>query len=99
MRACVFIKNSGRRGRGQTLALLKHCLGEGRSVKEIDDGKSRVAAIDSVGLVGGLDAAKPSALRDNLLRHHHGGRSKELAKHIVIKGSVNNIVIYACLFG
>jgi hypothetical protein len=85
MKACIYIKRAKRgRGRGQTLALLKHCGGEGRSAKEIDDGQSRVAAMDAYGLAGGVDTAKMGELRDNLLRQHHGGRSKELSKHLVI---------------
>jgi hypothetical protein len=85
MKACIYIKKAKRgRGRGQTLALLKHCVGEGRSVKEIDDGASRVAAIDAYGLAGGVNMAKMGDLRDNLFRQHHGGKSKELSKHIVI---------------
>ena len=85
MKACIYIKKAKRgRGRGQTLALLKHCGGEGRSAKEIDDGQSRVAAIDAYGLAGGVDMDKMGELRDNLLRQHHGGKSKELTKHIVI---------------
>ena len=84
MKACIYIKKSRGRGRGQTLALLKHCAGEGRSTKEIDDGRSRVVAIDAYGLVGNVDAKRMAELRDNLLRQHHGGRSKELAKHVVL---------------
>jgi hypothetical protein len=85
MKACIYIKKAKRgRGRGQTLDLLKHCVSEGRSAKEIDDGQSRVAAIDAYGMAGGVDMDKMGELRDNLLRLHHGGKSKELSKHIVI---------------
>ena len=87
MKVCVYIKKSRNRGRGKCLALIRHCLGEGRGKKEIDDGKSRVASVDAYGLVGASDTANPAAMRDNLLRHHHGGRSKELAKHIVLSGA------------
>lgn len=84
MKACIYIKKSRGRGRGQTLALLKHCAGEGRSIREVDDGQSRVTAIDAYGLVGGLDISKMGELRDNLLRLHHGGRGKDMAKHVVL---------------
>ena len=85
MKACVYIKKASRgRGRGQCLALIKHCLGEGRGKKEIDDGKSRVAAVDVYGLAGQPDTAKPSEMRDNLLRLNHASKSKEQAKHIVL---------------
>lgn len=87
MKVCVYIKKSTDRGRGKCLSLIKHCLGEGRGEKEFDDGKSRVASVDACGLVGASNTANPAAMRDNLLRHHHGGRSKELAKHIVLSGA------------
>src|ERR1035437_6927333 len=85
MKACVYIKTAKRgRGRAQTLSLIKHCISEGRSEREIDDGQSRVDAIEVFGLVGSLDENKPGALRDNLLRQNHVSKSKEAAKHIVI---------------
>ena len=87
MKVCVYIKKSPNRGRGKCLSLIKHCLGEGRGEREIDDGKSRVASAESYGLAGASNTANPAAMRDNLLRHHHGGRSKELAKHIVLSGA------------
>jgi hypothetical protein len=85
MKCCVYIKNAKRgRGRGQTLTLIKHCIGEGRSVREVDDGKSRVDAIIAQGLAGQPDSKNPRAMRDNLLRLNHGGKSKEVAKHVVL---------------
>ena len=84
MKACIYIKRSRGRGRGATLSLLKHCLSEGRGKKEINDGKSRVVAADSYGLAGAVDASKPGELRDNLLRQNHDGKSKEVAKHVVL---------------
>ncbi len=85
MKACVFIKNAKRgRGRAQTLSLIKHCLSEGRSVKEVSDGQSRVATIDAFGLVGGLNEKKPGKLRDNLLRQNHDTKSKDASKHVVL---------------
>jgi hypothetical protein len=85
MKACVYIKTAKRgRGRAQTLSLIKHCIGEGRSQREIDDGQSRVALIEAFGLVGSLDEYKLGALRDNLLRQNHDSKSKEAAKHVVL---------------
>lgn len=84
MKACIYIKRSRGRGRGATLSLLKHCLSEGRGKKEINDGKSRVVAADSYGLAGAVDASKPGELRNNLLRQNHDGKSKEVAKHVVL---------------
>jgi hypothetical protein len=85
MKCCVFIKNAKcGRGRGQTLTLIKHCLGEGRSVREIDDGKSRVDAIIEQGLVGQPDSGNPREMRDNMLRLNHASKSKEQAKHVVL---------------
>jgi hypothetical protein len=85
MKACVYIKKARRgRGRGQCLSLVKHCLGEGRSVREIDDGQSRVAGVLMSGLAGQPDKTNPRSMRDNLLRLNHAGKSKEMAKHIVI---------------
>ena len=85
VKACVYIKNARRgRGRGQCLSLVKHCLGEGRSVREIDDGQSRVAGVFMSGMAGQPDISNPRAMRDNLLRLNHAGKSKEMAKHIVL---------------
>ena len=85
MKCCVYIKNARRgRGRGQTLTLIKHCLGEGRSDREIDDGKSRVDAVLEQGLVGQPDSGNPREMRDNLLRLNHASKSKEQAKHVVL---------------
>ena len=85
MKACVYIKNAKRgRGRGQCLTLIKHCMGEGRSIREVDDGQSRVAGLYMSGLAGQPDGKNPRAMRDNLLRLNHAGKSKEMAKHIVL---------------
>ena len=85
MKCCVYIKNAKRgRGRGQTLTLIKHCLGEGRSDREIDDGKSRVDAVLEQGLVGQPDSGNPREMRDNLLRLNHASKSKQMAKHVVL---------------
>ena len=85
MKCCVYIKNAKRgRGRGQTLTLIKHCLGEGRSDREIDDGNSRVDAVLEQGLVGQPDSGNPREMRDNLLRLNHASKSKQMAKHVVL---------------
>jgi hypothetical protein len=85
MKALVYIKGARcGRGRGACLALLKHCLGEGRGVKEFDDGKTRVSAVDAYNMVGQPDTTRPGEIRDNLLRLNHDTKSKELAKHIVL---------------
>lgn len=85
MKCCVYIKTARRgRGRGQTLTLLKHCAGEGRSIREVDDGQSRVAGVYMSGLAGQPDIGNPRAMRDNLLRLNHGGKAKEVAKHVVL---------------
>ena len=85
MKACVFIKQAKKgRGRGGSLSLLQHCLGQGRSKPEVEVGLNRVVGVDAYGLVGAVNPAHKEAIRDNLLRHHHHGKSRELIKHVVL---------------
>lgn len=85
MKACVYIKTAKRgRSRGACLSLIKHCLSEGRSEPEYDDGNSRVVVLDAYGMAGQPDATRPADIRDNLLRNNHDSKSKDTAKHVVI---------------
>jgi hypothetical protein len=85
MKCQAYIKTAAKgRGRGATLSLVKHCLSEGRCTKEIIDGDTRLSDVAGFEMPGFLDINNPAALRDNLLRQHHGGLSKELCKHVVL---------------